>query len=235
MTSFTRASSVDWFPIAGTPAPNSKALDEAAKAAFQTRADSNYSVHKEGNGMGGSIEDDENAIEPPVGFFDFLNFDDGEPKVALDQAHDPYRVDTKSRSKYAAPYYSHPIQELAADSEPELTHQYANPAYCEFPTMPWNHTPPEEQYPPTSSSPLNNPAKYQSSPTQHYSNSTLSPWSKQYQAYLASYGTSQAQAPPLTSPKESRFGSQFASTLPPWSTPVRNHAFPASFGTGRSS
>lgn len=235
MTSFTRTSSADWVPAAGTPALNAKALDEAAKAAFQTRTDSIHSVHKEGNGMGGPLEDEENAMEPLAGLFDFLNFDDDEPKVAPDQARHPYHADTNSRVKYAAPYYSHPIQKLAADSEPEITHQYANPAYSEFPTMPWNHTPPEEQYPPTSSSPWKNPAKYQSSPLQHYSNSTSSPWSKQYQAYLASYSTGQAQTPPPTSPKESRFGSRFASTLSSWSTPNQNHVYPASFGTGRSS
>lgn len=150
MDSSNAASSANLVPATGASAMSPDGLSEA----YQTGTDSIPDDSEEETETEEALEDNEDVMEPPAGFFNFLNTDDDEPKPAPQKPSRFIFDENNVRLRFGTSRHSHPIRDLVADSEPEFTHQWqwtqgTNPAYSEFPTMPWNHTPPEMQYPPT--------------------------------------------------------------------------------------
>lgn len=115
------------------------ALNDTMNATSPARTDSVHSGYKKGNEMKESLVDDETLMEPPTGFFDFLDVDEDEdkPKAAHQQA-DHFFLDENNVRIKSDVHYPHPIQELVADSEPDFTDRWVpwtKPGYSEGLTM----------------------------------------------------------------------------------------------------
>ncbi|TID22752.1 hypothetical protein E2P81_ATG01883 [Venturia nashicola] len=153
MDSYNSASSAELLPAWGAATPDSEFLiSEPIEAASPACTCSIYSDCNEGNEMEEYPEDDEALMEPPVDLFNFLDVEDEEPEVAPQEADQFIFDENNVRIELGAQHYTHPIQELVADSEPGYAHQWQwiqgmKPGYSEVPTMPWNHTRPGTQYP----------------------------------------------------------------------------------------